>query len=82
MNWKLDMYENGQNILCVTDEDVAEYVEHEPESWVHAGDYGWVNRKAVKFDDIYEDLLGQDVLCFTYKGKQYQSNVVIGSRPE
>ncbi|NVM37762.1 MAG: hypothetical protein HWN81_19380 [Candidatus Lokiarchaeota archaeon] len=76
------MYENGENVLCVTDEDVAEYVDREPDRWVLAEEHGWVNYNRVGFIDIEEDLLGNDWVIFQYKGRLYESNIVIGSRPE
>jgi len=82
MKWRLDMYENGENVLCFTDEDVVEYVEDKPNCWVHAGEHGWVNQSQVSFVDISEDLFGNDIIAFEFKGRVYESNIVKGSRPE
>lgn len=81
MNWRLDMYENGQNILCFTDEDVVEYKEEKQKNWVYAGEHGWVNVDNTEFVDISEDWYGNDILTFVYKGVHYYSNIVIGDRP-
>lgn len=82
MKWVMNMYDNGENILHATDEDVAEYVEDKPDSWVYAGEHGWVNQSQVSFVDISEDLFGNDIMAFEFKGRVYESNIVTGSRPE
>lgn len=82
MNWAMNLYENGKNISCVTDEDTCEYVEKKPDCWVHADYHGWLNVDNVKFIDIAEDHLGNDVMTFEYKDRLFESNIVYGSKPE
>ena len=82
MNWIMNMYENGENISCFTDEDVSEYVEKKPDCWVHADYHGWLNVDNVQFIDISEDMIGQDVMTFKYKNKIFDSNIAYGSKPE
>jgi len=81
MNWKLNMYDNGENISYVNDEDIEPYSAPKPEGWVLAGEHGWVKYDNVEFLDISEDLLGNDTITFKYKGRPYESNIVIGSKP-
>lgn len=50
-------------------------------TWVKAGEYGWINVDDTKFIDISEDEMGRDKYTFEYKGVEYTSNVVSGSRP-
>jgi hypothetical protein len=47
-------------------------------SWVKAGDE-WIdlNKKSVQFQDVAEGFDGRDIITFEYKGKQYESFVII-----
>ena len=81
MNWKLDIYENGQNVSCVTDEDTCEYVEKKPDRWVYTDCHGWLNIENVKFIDIEQGIDGRDVMIFEYKNRVFESNIIFGSKP-
>jgi hypothetical protein len=50
-------------------------------SWVKAVEHGWVEVKSTKFLNCSEDEMGRDVYTFKYKGKEYESIVVVGSQP-
>lgn len=82
MKYHLKTYENGNLISEQTDEDMEEYVEEKPQRWVYAGEHGWLNQSQVSFVDISEDLFGNDIMAFEFKGRVYESNIVTGSRPE
>jgi hypothetical protein len=51
-------------------------------SWVKAGQE-WVdlNSKEVEFLNIEEDVWGDDLVSFSYKGKNYKSHCVISYSP-
>lgn len=55
------------------------------ESWVHAGQYGWIPQNLVVVLDIESDIYGNDVVTFKLshsdKGEKYKSNIVFGSKP-
>lgn len=53
---------------------------HERNSWVHAGPHGWVNVVDTEFLNIEEGMMG-DVMYFEYEGEEYSSNIVFGSKP-
>ena len=48
--------------------------------WVNAGEHGWINLADAKFLDVEEGLHG-DEYTFEYKGEEYRSVAVTGSRP-
>ena len=51
------------------------------DTWVYTDkEYGWVNVDGTEFEGIEETPFG-DEMHFTYKGKEYSSKIVIGSRP-
>ncbi len=51
------------------------------DTWVYIDkDNGWVNVDDTEFHGIEETPYG-DVMCFTYKGNEYTSSIVFGSRP-
>jgi hypothetical protein len=51
------------------------------DTWVYTDiEHGWVNVDDVEFLDIEESPLG-DVMNFTFRGVNYSSNIVFGSRP-
>lgn len=51
------------------------------DTWVYTDkEHGWVNVDDTEFEGIEETPYG-DKMFFTYKGKEYSSNIVIGSRP-
>ena len=58
--------------------------EYTPPRWVKAGKHGWINleKEDYQSEDISEDIYGKDVLTFTYKGKLYHSNIILGSKPQ
>ena len=51
------------------------------DTWVYTDkEHGWVNVDDTEFLDIEESPHG-DVMSFTFKGVNYSSKIVIGSRP-
>ena len=47
--------------------------------WVKADE--WVSIKEVEITDCEEGIYGQDMVSFIYRGEEYTSPVVAGSRP-
>lgn len=50
------------------------------DTWVKAGEYGWVNVEDVDFEDISEGPYG-DLMTFYYKSEIFTSVIVNGSKP-
>jgi hypothetical protein len=51
------------------------------DTWVYTDkEHGWVNVDDTEFLDIEESPYG-DVMHFAYKGVDYSSKIVIGSKP-
>jgi len=51
------------------------------DTWVYTDkEHGWVNVDDTEFLDIEESPYG-DVMHFNYRGVDYSSKIVIGSRP-
>lgn len=51
-----------------------------PQSWVKAGEHGWVSVKLTTFIDVEEGDNG-DEMTFEYQGEKYKSVIAQGSRP-
>lgn len=53
-----------------------DYEESTPTPMVHIGNGEWIPIEKVEVTNVEEDIHGQDVLSFNYRGKSMQSKII------